>query len=179
MEPNLAGSIYVRSSIKHLHLVPFGQQTWPPRIILFSDWLMLKKSSPLKQLGQMEPNMAGSIYVRYKPGIDDPWVCPFQNCVRQPHPPFKMAAIFSSPGHRPCELLSWVSVRRPSVSFSHLNPLLWNRWTDFNQTCQKCSLDGPLPDFVFGADLKSNMAARVHNVFSLAEIFENLLVRNH
>jgi hypothetical protein len=30
MGPNLAGScIYVRSSIKLLHLVPFGQQTWP------------------------------------------------------------------------------------------------------------------------------------------------------
>jgi hypothetical protein len=29
MEPTLAGSIYVRSSIKHLNLVPFGQQTWP------------------------------------------------------------------------------------------------------------------------------------------------------
>jgi hypothetical protein len=29
MEPNLAGGIYVRSSIKLLHLVPFGQQTWP------------------------------------------------------------------------------------------------------------------------------------------------------
>jgi hypothetical protein len=29
MEPNLAGSIYVRSSIKRLHLIPFGQQTWP------------------------------------------------------------------------------------------------------------------------------------------------------
>jgi hypothetical protein len=28
------------------------------RIILFSDWLMLKKFSPLKQLGQMEPNLA-------------------------------------------------------------------------------------------------------------------------
>jgi hypothetical protein len=28
MEPNLAGSIYVRSSIKLLHLVLFGQQTW-------------------------------------------------------------------------------------------------------------------------------------------------------
>jgi hypothetical protein len=64
MEPNLAGSIYARSSIKLLHLVPFGQQTWPPRLILFSDWLMLKKSSPLKQLGQMEPNLEGSIYVR-------------------------------------------------------------------------------------------------------------------
>ena len=29
MEPNLEGSIYVRSSIKLLHLVPFGEQTWP------------------------------------------------------------------------------------------------------------------------------------------------------
>jgi hypothetical protein len=44
---------------------------------------MLKKSSPLKQLGQMEPNLAGSIYVRSKRGIDGPWVCPVQNCVRQ------------------------------------------------------------------------------------------------
>jgi hypothetical protein len=75
-------------------LVPFGQQTWPPRLILFSDWLMLKKSSPLKQLSQMEPILAGSIYVRSKPGIDGPCVCPFQNCVQQPHPPFKMAAVF-------------------------------------------------------------------------------------
>jgi hypothetical protein len=37
MEPNLAESIYVRYSIKLLHVVPFGQQTWPPRAILFSD----------------------------------------------------------------------------------------------------------------------------------------------
>jgi hypothetical protein len=49
MEPNLAGSIYVRSSIKLIHLVPFGQQTWPPGLIFFSDWLMLKKSSPLNK----------------------------------------------------------------------------------------------------------------------------------
>jgi hypothetical protein len=113
MEPNLAGSIYARSSIKLLHfitlknsshlewrvglsdtilkghtqgpsmpelntlhrcflpsLAPFGQQIWLPRLILFSEWLMLKKSSPLKQLGQMEPNLAGSIYVRSKSGID-------------------------------------------------------------------------------------------------------------
>jgi hypothetical protein len=37
---------------------------WPPRAILISDYLMLKKSSPLKLLDQMEPNLAGSIYVR-------------------------------------------------------------------------------------------------------------------
>ena len=64
MEPNMAESIYIRSSIKFLHFVPFGQQIWPPRAILVSNWLMLKKSSPLKLLGQMEPNLAGSIYVR-------------------------------------------------------------------------------------------------------------------
>ena len=64
MEPNLAESIYIGSSIKFLHFVPFRQHIWPPRAILVSDWLMLKKSSPLKLLGQMEPNLAGSIYVR-------------------------------------------------------------------------------------------------------------------
>ena len=64
MEPNLAGSIYVRSSINFLRFVLFGQQIWLPRAILVSDWLLLKKSSPLKLLGKMEPNLAGSIYVR-------------------------------------------------------------------------------------------------------------------
>jgi hypothetical protein len=29
-----------------------------------------------------------------KLNIGGPWVCPFQNCVRQPHPPIKMAAVF-------------------------------------------------------------------------------------
>jgi hypothetical protein len=33
-------------------------------------------------------------------------------------------------------------------------------------------LDGPLPDCVFGADLKSNMAARVHNVGFRGEEFK-------
>jgi hypothetical protein len=39
----LAGSIYVRSSIKFLRFIPFGQQIWLPRAILVSDWLMLNK----------------------------------------------------------------------------------------------------------------------------------------
>ena len=65
MEPSLAESIYIRFSIKFLHFVPFRQQIWPPRAILVSDWLMLKKSSPLKLLGQMEPNLAESIYIRF------------------------------------------------------------------------------------------------------------------
>jgi hypothetical protein len=61
---NLVGSIYGKSSVAIAHFVPIHYYTWPPQAILVSDWLMLKKSSPLKLLGQMEPNLAGSIYVR-------------------------------------------------------------------------------------------------------------------
>jgi hypothetical protein len=56
--------IAVRFSIKLLHMVPFGQQTWPLRAILFSDWLLLNKPSPLKLLGQIKLSLAGSIYAR-------------------------------------------------------------------------------------------------------------------
>ena len=124
MEPNLAGSIYVRSSIKLLHLVPFGQQAWPPRLILFSDWLMIKKSSPLKQLCQMEPNLAGNIYVRSKPGIDGPWVWPFQNCVRQPHTPFKMAAVFKLMIISLWNLLQYHSIVRWAIQAQWAEPLV-------------------------------------------------------
>jgi hypothetical protein len=40
----------------------------PPRAILVSDWLMLKKSSPLKLLDQMEPNLAGSGNICWRNG---------------------------------------------------------------------------------------------------------------
>jgi hypothetical protein len=66
MEPNLVGSIYVRYSIKVLHMVPFGQQTWPPRAILFSDWLLLKKSSPqicLTLANQKQKLLLAAIFV--------------------------------------------------------------------------------------------------------------------
>ena len=188
MKPNLAVSIYVRSSIKCLHFVPFHQQIWPPRAILVSDWLLFKKIfssettwqngaklvrkhlckilykassfgsirranmaakinsffwlANVKKIFSSESawqngaklvrkhlckilykassfgfirraNMAAKINSFFwlanvkkifssetawpngaKLGIDGPWVCPFQNCVRQPHPPFKMAAVF-------------------------------------------------------------------------------------
>jgi hypothetical protein len=46
---------------------------------------------------------------------------------------------------RPCELLSSLFVRRPSVNISHFNLLLRNHWANCNQTLVECSLDGPLP----------------------------------
>jgi hypothetical protein len=45
---------------------------------------------------------------------------------------------------RPCELLSSLFVRRPSVNISHFNLLLRNHWTNYNQTLVEWSLDGPL-----------------------------------
>ena len=62
MNQNLVGSIHERSSIKIAHLVPICWQTWPPQAILVSDWLISKKLSPLKPLGQMNRNLGGSIF---------------------------------------------------------------------------------------------------------------------
>jgi len=50
MNRNLVGSISDRSSIKIVHFVPIRLQTWPPSAILVSDWLISKKSPPLKPL---------------------------------------------------------------------------------------------------------------------------------
>jgi hypothetical protein len=52
------------SSIKIAHFVLIRYQTWPPQAILVSDWLISKKSSPLKPLGQINRNMVGSILER-------------------------------------------------------------------------------------------------------------------
>jgi hypothetical protein len=60
MNWNLVGSIYGRSSRKIAHFVPIRWQTWPPQAILVSDWLISKKSSHLKPLGQMNRNLVGS-----------------------------------------------------------------------------------------------------------------------
>jgi hypothetical protein len=61
---NHIGSIYGRSSIKIAHFVSIRKQTWPPQAILVSDWLISKKSSSLKLLGQMNRNLVGSILGR-------------------------------------------------------------------------------------------------------------------
>jgi hypothetical protein len=61
MNQNLVGSIFGRSCIKIAQLVPIRLQTWPPQAILFSDWLISKKNSPLKPPGQMNQNLGGSI----------------------------------------------------------------------------------------------------------------------
>jgi hypothetical protein len=64
MNRNLVGSIYGRYFIKIAYFVPIRSQTWPPQAILVSDWLISKKSSPLKPLGQMNRNLVGSILGR-------------------------------------------------------------------------------------------------------------------
>jgi hypothetical protein len=64
MNQNLVGSIYGRSSIKIAHFAPISLQTSPLQAILVSDWLISKKSSTLKPLGQMNQNLIGSILVR-------------------------------------------------------------------------------------------------------------------
>jgi hypothetical protein len=64
MNRNLVGGLYVRSSMKSTYLVPICYQTWPPQANLVSDWLIFKKSSSLKPIGQMNRNLVGSILGR-------------------------------------------------------------------------------------------------------------------
>jgi hypothetical protein len=64
MNRNLVGSIYGRASIEIAHFVPIQLQTWQPQAILVSDWLISRKSFPLKQLGQMNRSLVGIIYGR-------------------------------------------------------------------------------------------------------------------
>ena len=61
MNRNLVGSNYGRSSIINAHFVLIRLQTWPPQAILVSDWLISKKSSPVKPGSQINRNLVGSI----------------------------------------------------------------------------------------------------------------------
>jgi hypothetical protein len=51
------GHVFNRSELNNL-------QTWPPQAILISDWLISRKSSPLKLFGQMDLNLVESILGR-------------------------------------------------------------------------------------------------------------------
>ena len=62
MNWNLVGSIYGRSSLKSAHFVMIHYQTWPSTGNSCFWLANFKKSPPLKLLGQINRNMAGSIY---------------------------------------------------------------------------------------------------------------------
>jgi hypothetical protein len=61
---------------------------------------------------------------------NDPWMAPFQNCVRWSRLPTKIAAKLKIE-------------KRGDEIFKNL--LLWNYWANLNQTLLKWSLGGPLP----------------------------------
>jgi hypothetical protein len=54
-------AMFVNESELNEHLYKGPSQTWPPQTILVSDWLISKKSSPLKPFCQMNRNLVGSI----------------------------------------------------------------------------------------------------------------------
>ena len=60
---------------------------------------------------------------------NDPWMAPFQKCVRWSQLPTKMAAK--------------LKIEKVGMKFKK-NLLLWNYWANLNQTLLKWSLGGPL-----------------------------------
>jgi hypothetical protein len=64
MNRNLVGSIYGRPSVIRLLISSLSIYKHGCQTILVSDWLISKKSSPLKPLCQMNRNLVGCIYGR-------------------------------------------------------------------------------------------------------------------
>jgi hypothetical protein len=69
MNRNLIGNILGMSFRKIANLVPIHSQTWSPKAIFVSDWLISKKSSSLKPLCQMNRNLVGSIQNKQYSGV--------------------------------------------------------------------------------------------------------------
>jgi hypothetical protein len=62
---SLVVSIYiVWFSLRIAHFVPILFHTWPPQVILVSDWLIFNFFSPLIPIGQMNRILVESIYGR-------------------------------------------------------------------------------------------------------------------
>ena len=68
--------------LKIAYFVPIHYQTWLPQAILVSDWLISKKSSPLKPPGPNESKL----------GRKHPWKVLYKYCSFHPDPLINMAA---------------------------------------------------------------------------------------
>jgi hypothetical protein len=64
-EPKLGRKHLLKVLYKIAHFVLICLQTWSAQAILVSDWLISKKSSPLKPLCEMNQNLVGSIIGRF------------------------------------------------------------------------------------------------------------------
>ena len=73
------------------YILGFSVKFFFQPIIQIRHILIKDHTSPLKPLNQIKANLAG--------------VVPFQYCVRQPHPPFKMAAVTKNRNFFSCQFL--------------------------------------------------------------------------
>ena len=118
---------HVRSSIKLLHLFPFGQQTWP---LLLKIEHMVKlhvfgnNSKTVNNIRNLTVvKMISTARSNYPEILKKIWL-----------PILELLPFLAHLAFRPCELLSSSVVCRPSVNISHFNLLLWNCLAKWSQT---------------------------------------------
>jgi hypothetical protein len=82
MNRNLVGGILGRSSIAIVHLVAIRLQTWPPKTILVSDWLISLKIFSSETAWPNESKL----------GRNHPWKVLYNDCSFRTDPITHMAA---------------------------------------------------------------------------------------
>jgi hypothetical protein len=116
---------------------------------------MTFKSSPLKPLNQIKANLAEMV--------------PFQYCVRQPHPPFKMAAVTTFTG---IAKLNTYKVKNKKIQHCRNNCKIkyqncWKRQNLFALKFElKWSLGGPLSKLRATPPFSINLRCQIENQVS-------------
>ena len=123
IQRNLTGSKISTSSTKFVFFGPIGKTRWPPWPLI--GWDIFDFSSETAERNSTKLDRKEDLNVLY------------QVCVFWADRKNKMAALASD----------WLR---------HFRLLLWNRWTEFNETWQEARSQRPLPSYCFSGRSKKN-----------------------
>ena len=174
IEGNMTGSKISTSSTKFVFFGPIGKTRWLPWPLISGD--IFDFSSETAERNSMKLDRMQDLNVLYQ-------VCVFSDCSEKQdgHPGHWLAETFSISPLKPLNGIQWNltgskistsstkfvffrTVRKNKMAtlaidwLRHFRFLLWNRWTEFNETWQEARSQRPLPSLCFRADQKNKMA---------------------
>jgi hypothetical protein len=150
MNRNLVGSIYGWPYIKIAHFIPIRWQTWPPHIILVSDWLISIKKKKIFSSETAWPNES-------KLGRKLHWKVLYKQCSFSSDPFTNMAATDNS--------CFWLADFKKKIVFSKTT------LSNESKLGRKHPWKVLYKDCTFNSDPLTNMATIGNSCFWLANFF--------